>query len=64
MRKAQKTLAGNVDTDSGESTLATAPAAGLALKEKRLTFAWLDGEAQKVFMLSIIFFHIVHFLFL
>lgn len=48
MRKAQRTLAGNVDTDSAESTSFPASAAGVAQKENRLTFAWLDGEAQKV----------------
>lgn len=47
MRKAKQILAGNVDSDGPEATV-PASAAGVALKENRLTFTWLDGETQKV----------------
>lgn len=32
----------------GEKKSVKAPAAATAMQEKRLTFAWLDGGAQKV----------------
>lgn len=51
MRKAQRTLEGNIDSDSAESTSFPASVAGVAQKENRLTFAWLDGEAQKKYCL-------------
>lgn len=51
MRKAQKTLANDVDSDPTELTSIPPTAASTALKENRLTFAWLDGEAQKKYCL-------------
>ncbi|XP_020586619.1 uncharacterized protein LOC110028911 [Phalaenopsis equestris] len=36
---------------NGDKASVKAPAAATAVKEKRLTFAWLDGGAQKVFCL-------------
>ncbi|ONK75426.1 uncharacterized protein A4U43_C03F16720 [Asparagus officinalis] len=50
MRKAKQILAGNVDSDIPEATV-SASAAGVALKENRLTFTWLDGETQKKYCL-------------
>lgn len=36
------------DGDADQLDHQTATSAAVALKEKRLTFAWVDGEAQKV----------------
>lgn len=51
MRVARTTLASNVKSISTESTSVQAASAAVALKESRLTFAWLDGEAQKKYCL-------------
>lgn len=53
MLRIQKMLIDDVDAN-GENNLVKAlkaPAAATAVKEKRLTFAWLDGGAQKVYCL-------------
>ncbi|PWA69856.1 DNAJ heat shock N-terminal domain-containing protein [Artemisia annua] len=49
MRRVQEILSN--DADSDQLDLQTATSAAVALKEKRLTFAWVDGEAQKRFCL-------------
>ncbi|KAL6584032.1 hypothetical protein OROMI_003321 [Orobanche minor] len=46
MRRVQGTLANNGELDTVNQEPISPPAA-LALKQKRLTFAWLDGEAQQ-----------------
>ncbi|KAL2516026.1 DNAJ heat shock N-terminal domain-containing protein [Forsythia ovata] len=53
MRSVQEKLSNDRELDAVDQDPISAPAA-LALKQKRLTFAWLDGEAQK----SYCFFHI------
>ncbi|KAL0432949.1 UNVERIFIED_CONTAM: putative tRNA N6-adenosine threonylcarbamoyltransferase, partial [Sesamum latifolium] len=45
MRRVQHKLSNDGKTDVADQEPMSAPAA-LALKQKRLTFAWLDGEAQ------------------
>lgn len=45
MRRVQEKLS-NGDVDQLDDQAATS--AAVALKEKRLTFAWVDGEVQKV----------------
>lgn len=47
MRRVQQVLSDDTESSivDGDEYAATA---ALALKAKRLTFAWLDGEAQKV----------------
>lgn len=47
MRRVEEILSNEVESRSADEEQSIAPAAG-ALKSKRLTFAWLDGEAQKV----------------
>lgn len=47
MRRIQETLSSDGDLTAVDQDQPSAPAL-LALKQKRLTFAWLDGEAQKV----------------
>ncbi|KAI3820850.1 hypothetical protein L1987_08400 [Smallanthus sonchifolius] len=47
MRRVQEILSNDVDVDQLDDQ--TAPSAAVALKEKRLTFAWVDGEVQKRF---------------
>ena len=47
MRRVQETLSNEVESVPADEEPYTAPAAR-ALESKRLTFAWLDGEAQKV----------------
>lgn len=51
MRRVQETLSGDVNSHNEDSLSVTA---ALAVKQKRLTFTWLDGEAQKKYC----FFHI------
>ncbi|KAL3374926.1 hypothetical protein AABB24_006422 [Solanum stoloniferum] len=46
MRRIQETLSNDRDLTAVDQDLPSAPAL-LALKQKRLTFTWLDGEAQK-----------------
>ncbi|TMW97339.1 hypothetical protein EJD97_005705 [Solanum chilense] len=46
MRRIQETLSSDGDLTAVDQDQPSAPAL-LALKQKRLTFAWLDGEAQK-----------------
>ncbi|KAL6183072.1 hypothetical protein ACLB2K_044483 [Fragaria x ananassa] len=46
MRRVQENLSNEVESVPADEEPYTAPAAH-ALKSKRLTFAWLDGEAQK-----------------
>ncbi|KAK4437043.1 hypothetical protein Salat_0038200 [Sesamum alatum] len=53
MRRVQDKLSNDGKTDVADQEPMSAPAA-LALKQKRLTFAWLDGEAQHRYC----FFHI------
>ncbi|XP_051115725.1 uncharacterized protein LOC127240917 isoform X2 [Andrographis paniculata] len=53
IRSVQDQLSSDVESDIGNQDLVSAPAT-LALKQKRLTFAWLDGETQNRFC----FFHI------
>ncbi|KAL3813005.1 hypothetical protein ACJIZ3_014273 [Penstemon smallii] len=45
MRRVQEKLSNDEETDLVDQEPMSAPAA-VALKEKRLTFAWLDGETQ------------------
>lgn len=45
MRRVQEILSNDVDAVSQDSSSASS---AIALKEKRLTFTWLDGEAQNV----------------
>lgn len=47
MRRVQEKLSSNWEMDIVDQEPTSAQAA-LALKQKRLTFAWLDGEAQNV----------------
>lgn len=47
MRRVQETLSKDGELTAVDQDLSSAPAL-LALKQKRLTFTWLDGEAQKV----------------
>ncbi|KAL0282003.1 UNVERIFIED_CONTAM: hypothetical protein Sangu_2977400 [Sesamum angustifolium] len=53
MRRVQHKLSNDGKTDVADQETLSTPAA-LALKQKRLTFAWLDGEAQHRYC----FFHI------
>ncbi|KAM3380750.1 hypothetical protein P3S68_006323 [Capsicum galapagoense] len=46
MRRVQETLSKDGELTAVDQDLSSAPAL-LALKQKRLTFTWLDGEAQK-----------------
>ncbi|CAN4088443.1 unnamed protein product [Withania somnifera] len=46
MRRVQETLSIDRELTAVDQDLSSAPAL-LALKQKRLTFTWLDGEAQK-----------------
>ncbi|XP_034216106.1 uncharacterized protein LOC117627906 isoform X3 [Prunus dulcis] len=46
MHRVEEILSNEVESRSADEEQSIAPAAG-ALKSKRLTFAWLDGEAQK-----------------
>lgn len=50
MHSIQKILRDDFDANE-ENILAKSPAAATAMKEKRLTFTWLDGGAQKVYCL-------------
>ncbi|KAI5330087.1 hypothetical protein L3X38_029484 [Prunus dulcis] len=50
MRRVEEILSNEVESRSADEEQSIAPAAG-ALKSKRLTFAWLDGEAQKKYCL-------------
>ncbi|XP_008239918.1 PREDICTED: uncharacterized protein LOC103338485 [Prunus mume] len=50
MRRVDEILSNEVESRSADEEQSIAPAAG-ALKSKRLTFAWLDGEAQKKYCL-------------
>ncbi|KAJ0751199.1 hypothetical protein Hdeb2414_s0687g00935731 [Helianthus debilis subsp. tardiflorus] len=47
MRSIQEILSNGGDVDQLDNEMATS--ASVALKEKRLTFAWVDGEVQKRF---------------
>lgn len=47
MRRVQEKLSNNLEMDIVDQE-PTSTEAALALKQKRLTFAWLDGEAQNV----------------
>lgn len=47
MRRTQEVLSSNEMLNEADEEKESALSA-TALKEKRLTFAWLDGEAQKV----------------
>ncbi|KAK9080433.1 hypothetical protein SSX86_000191 [Deinandra increscens subsp. villosa] len=46
MRSVQEMLSNDGDVDQSDNQKATS--AAVALKEKRLTFAWVDGEVQKI----------------
>ncbi|KAK9926039.1 hypothetical protein M0R45_023293 [Rubus argutus] len=50
VRRVQEILSNEVESIPADEEQSTAPAAH-ALKSKRLTFAWLDGEAQKKYCL-------------
>lgn len=50
MRRVEEILSNEVESRSADEEQSIAPAA-VALKSKRLTFAWLDGEAQKKYCL-------------
>ncbi|XP_034216105.1 uncharacterized protein LOC117627906 isoform X2 [Prunus dulcis] len=50
MHRVEEILSNEVESRSADEEQSIAPAAG-ALKSKRLTFAWLDGEAQKKYCL-------------
>lgn len=54
MRRVRSVLMDAVDPDNADkvnfSVQASAAAAAAALKENRLTFTWLDGELQKVYL--------------
>ncbi|TQD79205.1 hypothetical protein C1H46_035243 [Malus baccata] len=50
IRRVQEKLSNEVESRSADEEQSIAPAAE-ALKSKRLTFAWLDGEAQKKYCL-------------
>ncbi|KAJ8553677.1 hypothetical protein K7X08_024355 [Anisodus acutangulus] len=47
MRRVQETLSNDGELTAVDQDPSSAPAL-LALKQKRLTFTWLDGEAQKI----------------
>lgn len=47
MRRVQKLLSNDSESKAADKEESVSPAA-VALTTKRLTFAWLDGEAQKV----------------
>lgn len=47
VRRVQETLSNDGELTAVDQDPSSAPAL-LALKQKRLTFTWLDGEAQKV----------------
>ena len=47
MRRVQESLSSNSDLKAADKDESFSPAAA-ALINRRLTFAWLDGEAQKV----------------
>lgn len=53
VRRVQETLSNDEELNSSDPD-SSSSAAALALKQKRLTFTWLDGEAQQKFC----FFHI------
>uniref|UniRef100_A0A3Q7FU21 Uncharacterized protein n=1 Tax=Solanum lycopersicum TaxID=4081 RepID=A0A3Q7FU21_SOLLC len=53
MRRIQETLSSDGDLTAVDQDQPSAPAL-LALKQKRLTFAWLDGEAQKANSFSVL----------
>lgn len=52
MVRVQDTLSNKGDSGADDENSTLAPQAAAALKEKRLTFTWLDGEAQQVSYLS------------
>lgn len=59
MRRIQEQLSSVEESEVVDQEPTSVPAA-LALKQKRLTFAWLDGEAQNVSLYSaIVTLHIV-----
>ncbi|MCL7031837.1 hypothetical protein MKW94_029295 [Papaver nudicaule] len=47
MVRVQDTLSNKGDLGAGDKNSTSAPEAAAALNEKRLTFTWLDGEAQQ-----------------
>ncbi|KAI3987681.1 hypothetical protein MKX01_028415 [Papaver californicum] len=47
MVRVQDTLSNKGDSGADDKNSSLAPEAAAALKEKRLTFTWLDGEAQQ-----------------
>lgn len=55
MRRVQEILSNEVESIPADEEQSTAPAVH-ALKSKRLTFAWLDGEAQKVHICCVFIF--------
>lgn len=54
MCRVQETLSKHSEVDASSENQSLSPAVD-AFKRKRLTFAWLDGEKQKV----ILFFHLL-----
>lgn len=58
MRRVEEILSNEVESRSADEEQSIAPAAG-ALKSKRLTFAWLDGEAQKVNICVFVFLSVI-----
>lgn len=62
MRRVQETLLSDDESNAADTDQSLAPAAG-AFRNKRLTFAWLDGEAQDVsFIMLISLFYVDFFL--
>lgn len=53
MRRVQETLLSDDESNAADTDQSLAPAAG-AFRNKRLTFAWLDGEAQDVSFIMLI----------
>lgn len=47
MRRVQQILSSAAELNGADKQQPSEPSA-IALKDKRLTFTWLDGEAQKV----------------
>lgn len=55
MRRVKETLSSAGELNGADKELPSEQSA-IALKDKRLTFAWLDGEAQKVGLFIYIYF--------
>ena len=55
MRRVQQILSSAAELNGADKQQPSEPSA-IALKDKRLTFTWLDGEAQKVYLFIFLFY--------